>query len=167
VIRALLVAVLAAAALATPAQAAAGDLAGARAATAKFHDGHHPDYGLLTDAAGIACIDNPAGGMGIHYVNGTLVADGAVNATTPELLVYEPLANGRQRLVALEYVVFQADWDPYHAEAPELFGREFELMKAGNRYGLPAFYELHVWLWQHNPAGMFEDWNPRVSCANA
>ena len=40
-------------------------------------------------------------------------------------------------------------------------------MQAGNRYGLPGVYELHAWLWQHNPAGMFEDFNPRVTCAHA
>jgi hypothetical protein len=105
--------------------------------------------------------------MGIHYVNGALVGDGKVSAATPELVVYEPLAGGRQRLVAAEYVVLQAAWDAQHDEAPELFGREFELVQAGNRYGLPAFYELHAWLWQHNPAGMFEDWNPRVTCEHA
>ena len=168
-VRDLLAATLAVAALgavaAVPAQAA-NELAAARAATARFHNGH-PGYGLLTDAAGIACIDNPAGGMGIHYVNGALVADGEVDATRPELVVYEPEPNGRQRLVAAEYVVFQADWDPHHASPPELFGEEFELVPAGNRYGLPPFYELHAWLWKHNPAGMFEDWNPRVTCPAA
>jgi len=139
--RALLAALSAAAALvaAAPAQAATSDLAAARAATAGFHESH-PGYSLLTDAAGIACIDKPGeGGMGIHYVNGALVADGKVSASDPELVVYEPLKNGGQRLVAAEYVVFQADWDAKHDEAPELFGREFELVKAGNRYGLPAF----------------------------
>ena len=167
--RALLAALSAAAALvaAAPAQAATSDLAAARAATAGFHESH-PGYSLLTDAAGIACIDKPGeGGMGVHYVNGALVADGKVSASEPELVVYEPLKNGGQRLVAAEYVVFQADWDAKHDEAPELFGREFELVKAGNRYGLPAFYELHAWLWKHHPAGFFEDWNPRVTCANA
>ena len=167
--RALLAALSAAAALvaAAPAQAATSDLAAARAATAGFHESH-PGYSLLTDAAGIACIDKPGeGGMGVHYVNGALVADGKVSASAPELVVYEPLANGGQRLVAAEYVVFQSDWDATHDEAPELFGREFELVQAGNRYGLPAFYELHAWLWQHNPAGMFEDFNPRVTCAHA
>jgi hypothetical protein len=166
-VRALVAALLGVAAFAAPAQAAPDDLAAARAATARYHNAH-PGYSLLTDAAGIACIDNPGeGGMGIHYVNGALVGDGKVSAATPELVVYEPLAGGRQRLVAAEYVVLQAAWDAQHDEAPELFGREFELMKAGNRYGLPAFYELHVWLWQHNPAGMFEDWNPRVTCEHA
>ena len=154
---------------AASASAAAGDgLAAARAGTAKFHSNaaaQAAGYGLLVDAAGIACIDNPAGGMGIHYVNGALVGDGKVNAATPELVVYEPAANGRLRLVAAEYVVFQAAWDAKHTSAPELFGQEFELVEAGNRYGLPPFYELHAWLWKHNPAGMFDDWNPRVSCA--
>ena len=105
--------------------------------------------------------------MGIHYVNGALVGDDRVNAATPELVVYEPEKNGRLRLVAAEYVVFQDAWDATHTSAPELFGQEFELVDAGNRYGLPPFYELHAWLWKHNPSGFFEDWNPRVSCAAA
>jgi hypothetical protein len=25
-------------------------------------------------------------------------------------------------------------------------------------------YVLHAWIFEHNPAGMFEDWNPRVVC---
>ena len=144
-----------------------GGLAAARAGTAPFHSNataQAAGYGLLVDAAGIACIDNPAGGMGIHYVNGGLVGDDKVNAATPELVVYEPTENGRLRLVAAEYVVFQAAWDATHSDPPELFGEEFELVGAGNRYGLPPFYELHAWLWKHNPAGFFDDWNPRVSC---
>jgi hypothetical protein len=47
---------------------------------------------------------------------------------------------------------------------PELFGHKFELLGANNRYGLPPFYELHAWIWKHNPRGMFDDWNPRVVC---
>ena len=164
-------AVLAAAlGLGTASASAQGDLAAARAGTAPFHSNARAqaaDYGLLVDAAGIACIDNPAGAMGIHYVNGALVGDDKVNAATPELVVYEPTENGRLRLVAAEYVVFQAAWDATHSEPPELFGQEFELVEAGNRYGLPPFYELHAWLWKHNPAGFFDDWNPRVSCSAA
>jgi len=95
------------------------------------------------------------------------VGDAAVNAATPEALVYEPQRNGRLRLVAAEYVVFQSAWDEAHSSPPVLFGREFELVEAPNRYGLPSFYELHAWIWKHNPAGMFDDWNPRVSCAAA
>ena len=105
--------------------------------------------------------------MGIHFANVALVGDGEVNAATPEALVYEPKPNGRLRLVAVEYIVFQADWDATHSSPPSLFGQEFELMSAPNRYGLPPFYELHAWIWKHNPSGMFNDWNPRVSCAAA
>src|SRR5215208_4634938 len=157
----------AALALAAPAAAAQSGLDAARAGTAGFHQlarAQAAGYGLLTDAAGIACIDNPAGGMGVHYVNGALVGDDKVNAATPELVVYEPTENGRLRLVAAEYVVFQDAWDAKHDSAPELFGQEFELVEAGNRYGLPPFYELHAWLWKHNPAGFFDDWNPKVTC---
>jgi len=146
-------------------------LSTARAATAGYHRltvAADAGYGLLTDAAGIACIDKPgAGGMGIHYANGALVGDAAVDAATPEVLVYEPEPNGRLRLVAVEYVVFQAAWDEAHSAPPSLFGQEFELIPAGNRYGLPPFYELHAWIWKHNPRGMFDDWNPRVSCPAA
>jgi hypothetical protein len=125
-------------------------------------------YGLLTDAAGIACIDNPGvGGMGVHYVQGDLVGDDKVVARKPEALVYEPRPDGRMRLVALEYVVFQAAWDAHHRKPPKLFGEEFELVGADNRYGLPPFYELHAWVWKHNPRGLFDDWNPRVTCPPA
>ena len=169
--RMLAVAALAAAALASaaaPAVAHRSDLAAAYAGTARYHhlDRAKADgYGLLTDAKGIACIDQPGeGGMGIHYVQGELVGDAKVNAATPEALVYEPRRNGRMRLVAAEYVVFQAAWDAEHSRKPRLFGQEFELIGADNRYGLPAFYELHAWLWKHNPSGFFNDWNPRVRC---
>jgi hypothetical protein len=163
--RSLLVAILAVVAAVAPAAAASEDeLAPARAATAAHH-ADHQGYVLLRDAAGIACIDKPGeGGMGIHYVNPQLVGDGEVEATAPDVLVYEPDANGREHLVALEYVVFQSAWDAAHTERPSLFGQEFELVPAGNRYGLPPFYELHVWAWKHNPSGTFSDWNPRVHC---
>jgi hypothetical protein len=28
-------------------------------------------------------------------------------------------------------------------------------------------FQLHVWVWKHNPSGMFEDWNPTVNCDHA
>ena len=141
----------------------------ARRATARFHDiatAKRARYGLLRDAAGIACIDNPGvGGMGDHYVNDRLVSDAAVDARTPEALVYQPLRNGRLRLVAAEYIAFRSVWDAAHNAPPLLFGRRFELVSAPNRFGLPAFYERHAWIWKHNRRGMFDDWNPRVTCA--
>lgn len=151
----------------SPANAGAEGLSTARAATARFHQietATSAGYGEFRDAAGIACIDNPAGVMGIHYVNGGLVGDGVINAATPEALVYQPLANGKLRLVAVEYIVFYSMWAG--ASKPSLFGQDFTLVGSTNRYGIPAFYELHAWIWQNNPGGVFKDWNPSGSCAN-
>lgn len=140
----------------------------ARRATARFRDVAVADragYAELRDAAGIACIDMPGmGAMGVHHVNGALVGDTLLEPATPEAVVYEPDRNGHLRLVALEYIVFQAAWDAAHPAPPALFGRTFSLTAVGNRFGLPAFYSLHAWVWKHNPAGTFAMWNPTVSC---
>jgi hypothetical protein len=47
---------------------------------------------------------------------------------------------------------------------PTVLGQRLRLVPAGNRYGLPDFYERHLWLWRNNPSGIFQDWNPKVSC---
>ena len=123
-------------------------------------------YELLTDASGLACIDMPGEGtMGIHYVKSALVQAGAIDATRPQALVYEQTTDGRLDLAAVEYVVLQAGWDSAHAAPPSLFGTQFDLTPTDNRYGLPAFYSLHAWVWTENPAGMFKMWNPSLQCA--
>ena len=57
-------------------------------------------------------------------------------------------------------------WHPAEGEppVPVLEGQRFHFNESPNRFGLPAFYELHVWAWRDNPNGTFVDWNPRVSC---
>ena len=84
----------------------------------------------------------------------------------PEALVYRLDERGRLRLAAVEYVVLKADWDASHRRPPQLFGQTFMLTAAGNRYGLPAFYSLHAWVWYDNPAGTFAAYNPTVTCPN-
>jgi hypothetical protein len=153
------------------ASSASRQTAAARHATAGFP---HPaaaqraGYGLLRDAKGIACIAMKGmGGMGVHYVNGALV-DAKVQARHPEALVYRFTTNGHLRLAALEYVVIKSVWKQAHganAPRPSLFGHRFNFTPAGNRFGLPAFYSLHAWLWYQNPAGRFSMWNPRVNCS--
>ena len=139
-----------------------------RFATAPYFDideAVEDGYGELRDAEGIACIDDEAGGMGIHYVNGGLVGDGEVALLTPEAVIYEPQEDGDMELVAVEYVVLRSAWRENHPTGrPRLMGHRFELVKAGNRYGLPAFFELHVWAWRTNESGLFEDWNPDITC---
>jgi len=152
----------------SPANAGAADLSTVRAATAHFQQvdaATAAGYGRFLDAASIACIETPGVGvMGIHYVNGALVSNGVVDATTPEALVYQPIGNGKLRLVAVEYIVFYSMWAG--SSKPSLFGQDFKLIGTPNRYGIPAFYELHAWVWQNNPSGMFKDWNPSGSCTN-
>jgi hypothetical protein len=161
----------ASAALTTPpAQAVPGGNAftAVKQATAAYHDlarAASDGFGLFRDAAGIACIASAAGAMGEHYVHGGRVGDPAIVETAPEILVYLPAEDGSRRLVAVEYVVLAADWAAAgNAAPPRLFGHEFHFVPAGNRYGLPPFYELHAWIWQPNPAGALEDFNPRLSC---
>lgn len=165
----LAVAAVAVMASAATAVAKPPDLSKARAATAGYHNidkAQDAGYVEFKDLNHIACIDQPGtGGMGIHYVRPDLIMDGTVDAATPEALVYEPEPNGRLRLVAVEYIVFQAAWT--QPSPPSLFGEEFHLLVGPNRYGPDSFYELHAWLWKHNPSGMFEDWNPRVVCPAA
>jgi len=134
-----------------------------RDATRNFRDVNNAtDYTSLG-----ACVSSPEeGAMGIHYVNGALV-DGVPDADHPELLIYEQ-RHGRLNLVGVEYLVIAAPWDAAHTAtpgAPVLQGQLFNYVGAPNRYGLPAFYELHVWAWKDNPKGPFADFNPRVSCA--
>ena len=142
----------------------------ARNATRKYHDFRDAKahgYGLFHDVNGVSCISMPGmGAMGIHFVNGALVGDGKIRLKQPEAVVYAR-ENGHRRLVALEYVVLRKDWERIHgpnAHRPWLYGHRFNLTHAGNRYGLPAFYSLHAWIWKDNPAGRFAMWNPDVHC---
>jgi hypothetical protein len=158
-----LVAVGVAAAVTVPVAAASADsganrqLAQARAATAQFHNvdtaraaGYLPDE---------HCVEVPGlGAMGFHNPNLGLM-DLAVDHRTPELLLYAPKKNGGTRLVAVEYFV------PFVGQpAPELFGQRFDGPMPGHGPGMPTHYDLHVWLWKHNPAGMFAPFNSKVSC---
>jgi hypothetical protein len=114
---------------------------------------------------GVSCIANgSAGAMGQHYANGGRVADGLVEQDRPEVLLYEPQADGSKRLLGVEYVVLAADWNKTHTSPPSLFGTAFELTTT-NPFGLPPFYALHAWTQQSNPSGTYAAWNPTVHCA--
>ena len=104
------------------------------------------------------------GAMGLHFVNGPLVGDGEVDVANPEIVLYEPVAHGRARITGADYLVIAADWDAKHDGPPQLMGQLFHFFESPNRFGLPAFYTLHVWAWKDNPDGTFANWNRDVSC---
>lgn len=126
-----------------------------RLATAAFHSLPNAiEAGWTEDLTGCLALQG-VGGMGHHYVNWDIFFDGEVNALQPELLVYVPTPNGGLRLGAVEYLVFDS---ALTGPIPELFGQTFHFNP-----GIQAWV-LHVWLWRGNPAGLFADWNPTVSC---
>jgi len=141
---------------------ATGLVKAVRQATARFHDlnvAEAEGYGLF-----LGCVNGEdEGAMGVHYVNGDLVGDGALDAEHPEAVIYEQ-RDGRLRLIAAEFVVLADDWNAHNSSPPVLMGQSFHFTDAPNRYGLPAFYDLHVWAWKDNPNGMFVEFNPDVSC---
>ena len=123
----------------------------------------------IAEAAGyglqFGCVSGPDwGAMGLHYVNFPLVLDGELDARRPEIVIYEPLPNGRLRLIGADYLVLADAWHAKHPEPPQIMGQLLHLFEAPNRFGLPAFYTLHVWAWKDNPGGTFSNWHKNVSC---
>lgn len=107
--------------------------------------------------APIPCASGVEGGaMGVHYVNGEYLKDEAVDLNKPEAVMYEPMPDGKMALIAVEYITTKGP--------AQLENHLFSFTGTPNRYGLPAFYELHVWAWKDNPTGTFADMNPHVSC---
>ena len=120
----------------------------------------------------LGCVSGPdAGAMGLHYIKGEfvmntpLLPNGDIDPTKPQAVIYEPLSGGGQRLIGTEYVIVAEGWDKAHPQnPPQLKGQLFHFIDSPNRFGLPAFYELHVWAWKENPNGAFVNWHPEVSC---
>ena len=143
--------------------AAGGLVETVREATEGFKDvaaAEAAGYGLF-----FGCVTGSEGGaMGVHYVNGDLVGDGVLDPASPEALMFAPV-DGNLQLVGVEFVVIADAWHENNETPPVLMGQLFNLVGSPNRYGIPAFYELHVWAWQDNPRGAFSEWNPDVSCA--
>jgi hypothetical protein len=145
------------------------DLDTLRAATARFNSVDQaagggyalPPSGPLHEC--IASFDD-TGAMGFHYINGDLLQP-SLDPAQPQALVYAPDKHGNLKLVAVEFVLFQQAWNAAHPGVmPMLFGQMFMSTGEPNRYQIPAFYSLHVWLWQTNPSGTFAAFNPDVSC---
>jgi hypothetical protein len=145
------------------------ELAQVRRVTARFHD---PEAALEAgyelgwvngsgDRIITGCVAHPtAGAMGYHYFNKELMDDLAVDVLKPEVLVYAPDPDGQRKLVAVEWVARGPNSNPPGVtEPPTVLGMQMHIL-------VPAvgFYIMHAWVWSPNPAGMFADWNPEVTC---
>lgn len=135
------------------------ELAEVRAATARFHRiavAEDAGWNLMDGLD--HCFNSPdVGAMGYHYINESLLMDAVVDPRTPEALVYAPGPNGKLQLAAVEWIVPYDLW-PSDDPAPTVMGQELH-------HNDPLqVWVLHAWIFTHNPSGMFEDWNPRVTC---
>ncbi len=159
----LLVVMVVSAAVAAP----PGAVQQAKQATARFNStvqAVREGYGPFPEGVPLhECIMSldDSGGMGFHWVNGSLLDD-TLDPAHPEVLVYAPKGNGKLELVALEYVIFDSAVPA--GTTPTIFGQPLTPTPAPNRYDIPAFWQRHIWLYDHNPAGLFADFNPDVTC---
>lgn len=156
-------------AIVSPASFSAVETSGAvfatvRSATAKYHrvdiaiaDGYLPDT---------PCMFSTAGARGHLYTNRPLI-DGVVDASRPELLLYEPTKNGELRLVGVAFLVVAAAWDAANSTLPTLGGQEFMDRRLPPTGAPFPNYILFAWVWRHNPDGLHAPFNPQVSCEYA
>lgn len=165
--RALLLPAIAAAAVltgvtsTTPALASGNpttSLADTRAATHKYHDVSVAEADGYF-AEGGECVPE----MGIHYINFAQI--GQMDPRKPDALLYVPTGNGL-RLVGVEWVVIDDDQDVAtdNNPVPSLFGQRFDGPMLGHDPEMPVHYDLHAYIWQANPDGVFSAWNRNVQC---
>lgn len=150
------------------------ELQGLRGEMARYHslgqalaDGyvHHEDEPCVTSPP---APPPPTGGgtMGIHVVNPALLMDPAIDALRPELLLYVPKGNTKLRFVGVEYMRRAADQTPPidPSDKPSLFGIPFDGPMPEHAPGMGWHYDLHVWVAEASPSGVFAAFNPAISC---
>jgi hypothetical protein len=161
-----------------------------RAATEKYRDievalaeGYMPDPSGMCATAEMEGRPASDGGMGVHYVRmdrlgipgppeGRVDGNGThTNFMEPSVLLYEPQADGSWELVGVENLVFRAAWEAEGHEAPPTFhGVEWNHMaddpatEFDEAHMFMPHYDRHVWIYRDNPDGVFEPFNPNVTC---
>jgi hypothetical protein len=155
----------------------AGQLAAARAATAKYATNL-----AKAKSDGYMIITKMMPNMGIHFLNPKIAG---FNVRKPQILVYEHTKSGFQ-LGALEWVF------PKMPKSPPLPNATFGSFPAACHYAdgtfipdqnsktcakkapsgakftfwHPDLITMHVWVWYPNPAGLFSSTNPLVAPFN-
>jgi hypothetical protein len=161
-----------------------------RAATMKYQDvnvalaeGYIRDPMNLCDRAEMMGFPAEAGAMGVHFFRPDLLGitgeQPRINGTSthvdflqPSVLIYEPKAGGSMELVAVENLAFVAAWEAAGNTAPPSFqGVPYDLMRddpatpLDEGHMFEPHYDRHVWIYRDNPAGVYSQFNPNVSCA--
>ncbi|MFD9408074.1 hypothetical protein ACFWBN_13800 [Streptomyces sp. NPDC059989] len=143
---------------------AAADRALTYRATARYQqhdnavrDGYVPDKYCVTDRA------TGSGSLGYPHFNHAY--DNSLDPAKPAALYYEDDGQGGKRLVGVQWLVYDRDQKlETDDDRPSLFGVPFKGPRPGNFRGQPIHYALHLWLWKKNPRGLFETYNPAVTC---
>jgi hypothetical protein len=159
------------------------ELAEVQRATAAFHVVERAIEAGYADPMSGQCDTSPAGVMGIHSGNPTLIQNQALDPARPEVLLYLPKNGGGFRLIGVEYIqpvllrnpetnlvapwLDPSPWPPNYivvTPTPQLFGQTFQGPMPGHVPGMPWHWDLHVWVWANNPNGTFAQWNPALTC---
>lgn len=160
-----------------------------RTATARFQDlnvalkeGYIRDPTNMCVTAPMEGAPKQLGAMGVHYFRPDLLGITAqaprvagtgthTDFSSPAVLIYEPQADGRMMLVAIENLVWADAWRAKSKELPTFEGNEYYRMvdnpvtpDVDEAHGFMPHFELHMWLYKANPNGMFAPFNPTVTC---
>lgn len=106
-------------------------------------------------------VEYAKGGMGIHFVNISLIGP-KPDPMRPPVLTYEP-KGGKLELVGVEWLVPMAAVK----ERPQIFGQPFLGPMEGHEPIIPrnfTHYDLHAWLFKENPLGVFAHTHPEITC---
>ena len=151
--------------------AASPELERARAALEKYqdpivavHDGYFSSVACVEYLQGGAegTMRFVPGGMGVHFLNLQNIGR-QLDPAKPQVLIYEPVGE-KLRLAAAEWFV---PVEVAGGTRPTIFGEQLQGPMEGHHPLQPAalhHYDLHVWLWKKNPAGMFSPTNPALKC---
>lgn len=131
------------------------------------HDGYLSTLGCVEypKGGGEGSMKYVAGGMGVHFLNGQYIGP-TLDPAKPQVLIYQPVGD-KLELVAAEWFV---PADAAGKTAPSIFGQQLGGPMAGHKPIMPdglVHYDLHVWLWKNNPAGVYSPTNPDVKCPKA
>jgi hypothetical protein len=161
-----------------------------RAATEKYQDpeialadGYMRDPGNLCTSATEEDLPAQLGGMGIHFfrpdllgLTGTQPRVAGTGTHTdflqPSVLVYFPDEKGTLKLGAVENLVWAEPWKATgNTGPPDFHGYQYwhridnpATADVDEAHMFEPHYELHLWLFEPNPAGLFSPYNPRVGC---